>query len=233
MPNDNWYLYTIDFPLVVLVLCLTCCMNVNPPKEGVFIIAKVDDASYEAAERVSSLPPLDNTTVNTYTGYKEIADRINQMIKFLNREANAFNIPELDTTIEGYDKISKVVTELTPLVNSYNGVVLSSKKVVRTNPDSLIEFQAASSRMALEVGLIYYATGYKASYDLVGFAYRSVGLNRLAFKCPTCVETILSDAHWFIRDTFVEETGKQLEYWLTEAGNYMKGMKALQWQSVT
>jgi len=232
--------------LLALVLCLPGCIDVNPPQgmssissasesvgyatsinrilsQGVgSLVANVDDTSYDIANWTMQLPPLDNDTVDTCTSYQEIADRMNQLITFLNREGDSFKIPQLDSSREGYDKVSKVVTEFTPLINSYNEVISSSKRVVRNHPESLPEFQIASSKFALEVGLIYYAAGYKASYELVGFAYRSIGLNRLAFKCPTCVQVVLSDAHWFARNSFVEEAGKQMDTLITCIENIIR-----------
>ncbi|MFZ2456106.1 MAG: hypothetical protein WAX07_06490 [Candidatus Altiarchaeia archaeon] len=212
---------------IILIISTTGCLNAESEKQVDITVKSIDSASYDAAESVSQLPPLDNNTIDMSMNYKEIADRINQMITLLNREGDAFKIPQLDSSREGYEKVSKIVTKFTPLVNSYNEVVASSKKVVRNHPDSLPEFQTSSSKFALEVGLIYYAAGYKASYELVGFVYRSIGLNRLAFTCPTCVQVVLSDAHWFVRNSFIEEAGKQIDTLVTVIEKSIRGQVSI------
>jgi hypothetical protein len=175
------------------------------------MIEDVKNASiYDLTEKISKLPEFNEKTIDTYLTYKEFADRLNQIIYLLNRETDIFDIPKLDTSLEGFQKISKVVTEFTPLINNYNEVISTSKKVRRDEPETLDDFYVASGKLGIEVGIITCAAYYKVAYKSVGIIYRASGLNRLAFTCPTCIKIILSDAHWFIRNTLVEESSKRI-----------------------
>ena len=132
--------------------------------------------------------------------------------KILNEKGNGmFNIPLLIVTQESLSKLSKVVTEYSPLIKSYNDVIKSAREVDE-GKSGTEEFYKASAIFGLEFATIYWAVFYGASYSSVGYVYRAVGLNRFAFECGPCISFILSNAHWAVRTALVEESAKRVEW---------------------
>jgi len=163
--------------------------------------------------QISKLPKIELSTIDNFEKFKKFADVINSLIEILNKETNLFNIPKIEPTVETWNKVSKTIEEYGPLVNNYNEVVNNAREY-ENNPSkkNLENFYIASGKFGFEFGVIYWAVFYGASYKSVGIVYRSVGLNQLAFKCPTCVKIILSTAHWEIRTILVEGSSQVAQY---------------------
>jgi hypothetical protein len=107
-------------------------------------------------------------------------------------------------------KSKRLITEYGPLINNYNDVVETAIQV-NEGKSEIKEFYKTSAIFGLEVVVIFTGLFYPFSYDTVGVLYRTVGLNRFAFDCPSCVSFILSSAHWTIRTALVEESSKVVE----------------------
>jgi hypothetical protein len=162
----------------------------------------------EVVEEVAKLPILDMSSVDSYQKYTEFADAADALIKLLNEKSNGtFKIPQIDVTLENFQKASRLITEYSPLINNYNDVVETAIQVNKGKSD-IKEFYKTSAIFGLEVAVIFTGLFYPFSYDTVGVLYRAVGLNRFAVDCPSCVSFILSSAHWAIRTALVEESSK-------------------------
>ncbi len=162
---------------------------------------------------VSNLPTMDDTTVDTFEGYQNFADSVNVLFTFLNREGG-YDFQVLKGTREEYEKISKVVTEYSPLIGNYNDVVNAAKNYDETDPESGKEFYTALGIFGLEFGIIYATVWYSPTYKAVGMVYRWSGLNRFAFKYPTLISFILSQAHWGLRGILVDKSSETAEYFI-------------------
>lgn len=162
--------------------------------------------------KVAKLEPINLNSVETFDTYKSFVDDINNLIKILNEQNDLFHIEPFNPSRMGWEKASRLITEYSPLINNYNEVVLSAK-AFKENPseDSKRQFYLASGKFAFETSLIAGAVFYTASYETVGIAYRAIGLNKFAFKCPSCVSIILSQAHWTIRTVLVEGASQGAE----------------------
>ena len=182
--------------LIVVVALISGCNTPDHDKMSGYVTQATKFANETLPLSVARLPEINLSDVNTFEKYKVFADNINSLIDVLNRETDLFNIPKLETTIEAWDKVSKLITEYGPLINSYNKVVLTAKTYkAEPNDENLKEFYIASGVFGLETGVIVWAVFYGAAYESVGFVYRSIGFNKFAFKCPTCVRIVLSEAH--------------------------------------
>lgn len=157
------------------------------------------------AASIGNLPAFDLSDVKTFDQYKQFVDTMNDSVKILN-EKLGYQIPYLAGTQEEYERSTKIITKYTPLVNSYNKMIYSAKQVDTSNQNSITCFYIQSATFSLELTLISTAIYSGTAYGLVGTIYRSSGLQSVAFKCASCVSTILSNAHWFVRATFVEGT---------------------------
>lgn len=154
---------------------------------------------------VAQLKPLNMSSVDNFENYKLFADSLNNLIKILNEQGDMFDIEPFNPSREGYEKASRLITEYSPLINNYNEVIYSAQAFER-NPidDNRKSFYFASGKFAFETALIVGTVFYATSYKSVGIVYRSLGLNSFAFKCPSCISVILSQAHWTIRTVLVE-----------------------------
>jgi len=157
------------------------------------------------AGSIGKLPTLDLETVETFEEYKDFADTMNDGIWIANKELGR-DIPLLETTQEGYEKISKTIIKYAPMVNSYNNMVYAAQKVDSSDQNSISCFYTRTAIFSLELTLISTSFYAGMSYKVVGEVYRASGLTHLAFKCPSCVSTALSNAHWFVRTYFVQGT---------------------------
>lgn len=154
---------------------------------------------------IASLEPINDTTLTSMNSYHNFADGINTILKFINREGDV-NSKLLKGTTEEYEEVSKFITRWFPLVNNYNKLIFAARAYDEDNPESVNEYYLALGQFGLELGLIYSHAWYKMSYAVVGKVYRISGLNRLAFKCPTLISSVLSKAHWGLRNYLTDKT---------------------------
>jgi hypothetical protein len=171
----------------------------------VFYSGNDSDKLVQIALKAAALPSMDLNTVNSAESYKEFADNMNDLTFILNEQQDWFDIPTIDNGVQAWDKISKVLTEYTPLIENYNDVVFSAQKFTsQKNDTNLQEFYIASTRFGFETVTIMGAVFYTASYETVGAIYRASGAQALALKCSSCVSVALSTTHWTIRNSLVE-----------------------------
>ncbi len=199
--------YKIVFALFVSLLQLGCTTNQLNAK-----VISMDSARQIVEDlpiKISSLSPINVTNVASATEYQSFADKINAMIKILNEKTDRFQIPELDATSEGWDKISRYITEYGPLINTYNKVIFAADdyKFSKTS-ENLNVFYKDATVFGIESSVVVFAVFYDVSYETVGVVYRSSGMNRLALECGTCVSVVLSEAHWALRTIFVESSSQ-------------------------
>ena len=196
--------------LMVVVVIAGC----NSPIDNSFA---VDNAAEFANEilplKAAKLKPLNLDSVETFEAYKSFVDHTNSLIGILNKQSDTFNIEPFSPTLEGWRKASTFITEYGPLINNYNEVVNAAKAFESSpNEENKKDFYLASGKFAFETGLIVGAVFYAGSYQAVGIAYRSLGFNKLALKCGSCVSAILSQAHWTIRTALVEGASETAQF---------------------
>lgn len=179
-----------------------------------------DSLLSNSATSIGSLPLITSSGIQSFEQYKELADTMNDGAKILNAGFE-HQIPFLEDTLEGYDKASKIIVKYAPLIGSYNDMVNAARNVDVSNPDSATCFYIQTGIFSLELTLISTAVYAGPAYVIVGNAYRASGLQFIAFKCPSCVSTVLSHAHWFVRTTFVEGTVATLTVTLNEINNLL------------
>ena len=171
-----------------------------------------DSLMLSTANYMGNLPVLDLQDVNTFEQYHNFVDKVNDAIKILNREKLGMQIPLLQYTPDEYDKISKIITKFVPLINEYNDMILSAKNLHDAkNQNSINNFYIKTGVFSVMLLLVVTAAYAGPSYTLVGTLYRSSGLTTMAFKCPSCVSVVLSNAHWAVRGYFVEATANILD----------------------
>ena len=195
--------FKIVFALCAIVLLLGCTPN-NPNAKVVYT-ESVQQLAEDLPIKISSLSTIDVTKAATAEEYQAIADKINAMIRILNEKSERFQIPELDATSKGWDKISKYITEYGPLIKTYNEVILAANDYnnIKT-PDNLKAFYKNATVLGIEVTVIVFAVFYTISYGTVGVVYRESGMSRMALECGSCVSVVLSEAHWALRTILVE-----------------------------
>lgn len=162
-----------------------------------------------AAKSIGALPALDSSNIQSFEQYKNFVDTMNDGVRILNEELG-YQIQFLKGTQDEYDKASKIITKYAPMVSSYNNMVHSARNVDTSDQNSMTCFYTQSAIFSLELTLISSAVYAGPAYSLVGTVYRSSGLQTVAFKCASCVSTALSNAHWFVRTTFVEGTASAI-----------------------
>jgi len=168
-------------------------------------IAEEPNLADAITNKLAALPMLELDTKDKAEKYKGAADKINSMIDILNEQGELFDLPKLDTTRDTWSEVSSKLIEYGPLIDNYGSVVTSAQEYESDKSDeNLNKFYIASGKFAFEFSLIYFALFYGVAYESTGIIYRWTKLNRLAFKCPSCVRVILSDLHWTIRGGLVE-----------------------------
>jgi len=192
--------------LIILMMLLTGC---NTPTGNTV----AEFANETLPLQVAKLQPMKLESVDNFDKYKSFVDHMNNLIKILNEQSDMFDIEPFNPTFEGWEKASKLITEYSPLINNYNEVVSTAKTFESAHTeDSRKKFYFASGKFAFETAIIVGAVFYTASYEAVGIAYRSVGLNTFALKCGSCVSVILSQAHWTIRTVLVEGSSQAAQF---------------------
>ncbi len=211
--------------MVLLFVFLAGCINNKNPEET--IVPKdfsKNISTKELAVKIADLPVLELETVDSYEKFKDMADNINHLITLLNNEGG-YEIPGFEVTDVEYQKISRVLTEYGPLIGNYNEVVNVAKDYDDTEEKEKALY-ISIGKFGLETALIVTTAFAMPIFQGVGIAYRAIGLNRFAFSCPTCIEIILGNAHWFVRTFMVEKSSETAEKILNiiESEN-LKGLK--------
>ncbi len=191
--------------IAILFVLLQGCIT-KVPNEN---LQSKNATTEKLAREIAKLHPLELGSVDSYAKFKDIADNFNDLIRLLNKEGG-YNIQEFEITDESYQKISRVLTEYGPLINNYNEVVMSAKEYDGTTEKEKI-FYVAIGTFGLETALVVTTAFAIPVYEGVGVAYRAIGLNKFAFSCPTCIEIILGNAHWFVRTYMVEKSSETAE----------------------
>jgi len=218
---------TIAFMLMSIVVASGCIGQSSVQNNGssnnsiTGSTVAINDLSYQAAEEIGSFQLINEQSIKSVDQYTQLGDYTNAAIDVLKSKMN-MDIPKLDTTQAGYEKMSKFVSKWAPLVNGYNNLVLSAKAVERGNDTSLQNFYKSSAVFGAEFGLIYYTVFSGVTYEGVGIVYRATGMQNLAFRCGPCVSVILSQANWAVRGALVEGSAKDFDevmnivYYLSE-----------------
>lgn len=197
------------FIFLIFVFLTGCINNKNPEETIVPKDFSKNISTKELAIKIADLPLLELETVDSYEKFKDVADNINDLIKLLNNEGG-YEIPGFEVTEENYRKISRVLTEYGPLIGNYNEVVKAAKDYNDTEEKKKALY-ISIGKFGLETALIITTAFAMPVYEGVGIAYRAIGLNRFAFSCPTCIEIILGNAHWFVRTYMVEKSSETAE----------------------
>jgi len=160
-------------------------------------------------EKISQLPEMDLEDVKTYEQYKNFVDKIDALISILN-EHGGFDIPYLEATQESWSEMSKKINKYGPLIDNYQRVVTSAKKFEKNKTEeNYREFYLHLGEFSLEMTLISVTLFHTGTFRTVGYVYRASGFNTLAFKCPSCVSTVLSNVYWrSIKTVLVEESSE-------------------------
>jgi len=166
---------------------------------------KILPENINLVKSIATLEPINDTSLTSINSYHDFADGVNTILKFINREGDV-DSKLLKGTTEEYAEVSMFITRWFPLVNNYNNLIYTARAYDEDNPESVNEYYLALGQFGLELGLIYSHAWYKMSYTVVGKVYRISGLNRLAFKCPTLVSSVLSKAHWGLRNYLTDKT---------------------------
>jgi hypothetical protein len=208
--------------VIILIISVSGCtakevkeeIEKNTNSAGMAIKETISDAvvateniSFEnAAKEISKLEKFDLEKIHTFEDYKNFADMVNNVIDIMNE--NDVDIPKLKLTTDEYTRLSKVITEYSPLIDNYNNVVDSARKYDENNRNSVDEFSKTTALFGLEFAIISTAVLAGPVYKGVGIVYRATGLNRIAFACPSCISFILGQAHWFVRGYMVDKSSE-------------------------
>jgi len=176
-------------------------------ENGLYAIENMVINEDKLIEEISKLEPIDDETIDGVDSYHNLADKLNLLIHILNREIG-LDLDNLQGTQGEYEELSKIITKYTPLVGNYNKIVTSAKEYKSGKTSSKDEFYKAIAEFSLEFVIIQGAVFYKPAYRMTGIIYRNVGLNRLAFKCPSIVSHLLSSIHWYLRNLMVNESSE-------------------------
>lgn len=175
--------------------------------------------------KVANLSIIKSSDFSNVEDFQSFANDINTLIDLLNEQMD-ISIDHIEPTQQRWDSISRIITEYTPIVDNYNEVILTAKsyETYRTEYD-LKDFYLASTKFSIELSLILGATYYSAAYKLTRYVYTNSGMTQFAFKCPTCVRTVLKDLHWTIRNYFVGASSKVAEDALEVLKKFNEGVK--------
>jgi hypothetical protein len=202
--------------VIFVILILTGC-RINSPITGNLVLNYNDE---EMIKKISELPQIDENTVLTKENYQEVFSKINFLIDILNKEGG-FDFRKLDLSLESFNKLNTAVTRYTPLINNYNEVINNAMEY-RNNKIPKNEFYKASGKFGFELTLIITTVFYGAVFQGVGILYRAIGLNRLAFTCPSCISYILSSAYWSATTYLVEDSSKVADWLYTQLNIFIE-----------
>jgi len=171
---------------------------------GNYILGPEQD--HQLASDIAKLDKMDLDTIDTYEKYKEFADSTNNLITILNQK-ESYEIPYLKTTQESWFEVSKKINKYSPLINNYNNLIVCSENYeCEYNEATRQEFYLATGKFSLETAIIGITLFHSVAYQTAGALYRASGMTQLAFKCPSCVSTVLSSSYWPIKTILVEES---------------------------
>lgn len=156
-------------------------------------------------ESIAGLKKIDNNSLSEVEGYVGFTDNVAFILELINVEGGLGN-EVIKGTLDEQKELSMFITRWVPIVDNYNNLIDAARSYDENDPESVNAYYVAFGLLCLEVGLIYTHVWYKSSYMVVGKIYRVSGLNRLAFKCPTLISTILSQAHWGLRNYLTNKT---------------------------
>lgn len=202
----------VSIIMAVFVILLISAFIFHPGQDDSILI--------ELTENISKLPKIETDTIESFEKYHQFADNVNDLIELLNRELG-LELPVLEGTRTEYEKLSKIITEYSPLINNYNEVIDASRKFDINNSSTTEDFYVASVKFGLETAIIFYTVWSGPAYKTTGYIYRITGLNKIAVEHPACVSIILGEVHWFIRTYLVETSSDVADFILRDISKYI------------
>ncbi|MBS3090163.1 hypothetical protein J4433_00145 [Candidatus Pacearchaeota archaeon] len=211
-------------PLIVVGIILLVVFGLFFAKFSGYSIIGENKENDVFVDKISTLKPLNLSSVESYEDYKNFADNINNFISIVNEQTRT-NIPKLKTAQEDWSKASKAITKYSPLINNYNSVILSAKDHKRQHiNESYQKFYQEMGKFSLEATFISATLFHQVTFGLVGGVFNSLGIGSLALKCPTCASTIMSGAYWTIKTVLVESASQSAD-WIFEKLGYKQHSK--------
>jgi len=195
---------------VILIILLIAIVFFGIKLNGKFIFG--ESREYDPlAEKLSQIEPLNLSSVEKYEGYKEFADKMNDLILIINEQTGT-KVPKFETTQESWSKASKQIQKYSPLINNYNSLVLAAKQHKKEKTEETYQnFYKELGTFSLEFTFISATLFHQVTFNLVGGVARSLGIGSLALKCPSCASTIMSSVYWGIKGFLVESASKASE----------------------
>jgi hypothetical protein len=203
--------------VIVLVVIILGALIFVPWKTGNNILGE-NVNNDRLLTKVSSLEPLNLTTIEKYEDYKELTDNLNDFILIINDQTKT-NIPLLKNTQEDWTEASKLISKYSPLINNYNSMILTAKtcEIQKTN-ESYQKFYGEAGKFSLELTFISATLFHEVTFGLVGGVFNSLGVGSLALKCPACASSLMSGAYWTIKTTLVESASGSADYIFEKLG---------------
>ena len=153
---------------------------------------------------------IDVHKIQTYEGYKNMADNLNLAVKIINEKAGT-NIKYFGKESVDYDKFMLEVERWTPLIDNYNGLINASNNFNPSNEESADMVIKKSIGFAVESVLILGGAFYKVTYFAIGTFADYFGVTKLASVCSSCVSAVMSTGHWFVRNGAIEKVSQYAE----------------------
>lgn len=207
------------WPIIAVVIIILIIIGLFLAKiTGRSILGEDKDRDV-LADKISTLNPLNLSSIDNYEHYKDFADRINTAILIISEQTGA-NIPKLKTTQESWSKASKFIIKYSPLIDNYNSMVTSAGYYQSNKTEGSYQlFYKELGVFSLEFTFISATIFHTATFNLVGGVFRSLGIGRLALKCPSCASAIMSSAYWTIKTTLVEKASEGADHIFDKLNN--------------
>ena len=196
--------------MIIILMVIVGCESANMPVNQQLDIKQVFNETLPLT--IAELPLMEDAVVDSADKYISFAETMNALIKILNEQADLFEIPYLTATREAWEDTSRVIAKYSPLIDNYNEVILTAQQYRnKLDEKNLKQFYLSAGALGIEVAFIVATLTYSVAFRGIGILYRSVGLNRFALVCGSCVSIMLSAAHWTARTAIVESLSSTIK----------------------
>ena len=172
----------------------------------------------ELSIKIKLIGPIDDSIFNDYSKFKNVIKKINELIIITNENIQT-EIPEVGSSISDFERFNevKIVLKYSPLIDPYNQLYESAKKLPSENTTDYDQFYSDLGRFSLEICVLESQMSYKIAYRTTG----EIAYNFKLYKFTPYIgnegyRILLSEIHWSLRGRIENQTSGIINYFINK-----------------
>lgn len=158
------------------------------------------DTAIKISSHLKELDTIDPTELENYDNFQKHMDRFNRISDII-KENTGKDFGKIKVSPDKYNEIMASMVKYTPLIHSYNELIMSSRSLDSGNEESIKRFYIALFLVGTDIVLIESGAIYKGTYKSVGEINQALGLREVVpYMGYSGYGLFLSTIHWTLRE---------------------------------